>query len=105
MQKFIYRIIIPLVLAIIAAVGGRFYDDIRIAVFPEEMTGDWVGIGGDLDSKTNTMKTFQERIHFKGSGGKISGQGAPGNYTWVYSGYLRHGYHRVCLGVKVASDA
>lgn len=77
--------LLAIIVAVIGAVGGRFYDDIKVWISPADaFSGDWVGISGSPDPK---YPPSLESLSLRHRNGEISGSGSRGAKSWQYSGY------------------
>jgi len=86
---FVTGVVVPIVVAIIAAVGGLFYIDIKAYLFPDKFSGNWLLVGKEIGDKPNEYRQFEEQLTLSSSGGVVSGKGRSGEFERDYKGFAK----------------
>jgi hypothetical protein len=80
---------VPIVVALIAAVGGRFYEDAKAYFLPDQFAGDWVLFGKETGDKPGEYKQFSEQLDLSSSSGVVTGTGRSGDFERNYKGFAK----------------
>jgi len=90
--RYIISIVVPIIAAVIGAIGGVVYNDIKECISPSRLSGEWVLIGNEIGENRNVHRIFEESLMLKSHGVNISGHGVQGDYKREYLGYDKNDY-------------
>lgn len=88
-MKNVTNVVLPIIVAVISAVGGFVYQDFKLNFFPDQFAGSWLLIGREIGDKPNESRLFNEELELRSSGGVVSGKGGSGGFERVYSGFVK----------------
>ena len=52
------KVVVPIVVAVIAAVGGLLYEDMKAFILPDEFPAHWVLVGNEIGEQPGVPRLF-----------------------------------------------
>lgn len=80
---------VPIVVALIGALGGHFYEDAKAQLLPDQFAGDWVLFGKETADKPGEYQQFVEQLTLSSSSGVVTGKGRAGDFERDYKGFAK----------------
>lgn len=85
------KVVVPIVVAVIAAVGGLLYEDMKAFILPDEFPAHWVLVGNEIGEQPGVHRLFEEGLELRGRGEALKGKGELGDFKREYAGYRKGG--------------